>query len=216
MNRIDKIKFSFVQSLTLGRIPLVLIFLAVNLLVNTRQHPFWFNVALGAMILSAATDLFDGYFARRFKMTTRLGAYADPMTDKIFYLTTFPTLVYLAGREQQPFHVRLLLGLAILFLMRDQWVTFLRSIGALHQVDPRANWSGKARTIISFPVICVIYYDLQAPAAWWLQFPRGLVYGLEVISAAINAVSIWVYTLHYWPWVMKEMRITPPPTDRAE
>lgn len=203
----DKLKFCFVQALTLGRIPLILIFLGVNLATDTGRSGFWFNVAFGAMILSAVSDLFDGYFARRFGMATRLGAYADPMTDKIFYLTAFPTLVYLAGREGQAGHARLLLGLAILFLMRDQWVSFLRSIGALHQADARANWSGKARTLISFPVTCAIYYYLQAPRGWALQLPSPLVYGLEIASTAINLVSIWVYTAQYWPCVMKELKL---------
>lgn len=210
MSPSDKLKFTFVQTLTLSRIPLILLFLAINLATDTGRAPLWFAVAFGAMILSAVTDLFDGYFARRFRMTTRLGAYADPMMDKAFYLTAFPTLVYLAGREGQGGHARLLLALAILFLMRDQWVSFLRSVGALHHADARANWSGKARTLISFPVICVIYYFLQAPRAWPLRVPAPLVYSLEVLSAALNFLSIWIYTAQYWPYVMKELCFDPP------
>lgn len=215
MSRRDKLKFLFVQSLTLGRIPLILIFLAVNLATDAAQSAFWFNVAFWAMILSAVTDLFDGYFARRFGMATRLGAYADPMTDKVFYLTAFPTLVHLAGRQGEPLHARLLLGLAILFLMRDQWVSFLRSIGALHAADARANWSGKARTIISFPMICAIYYHLAAPRGWPLQITTPVVYALEVVSLAINFVSIWVYTAQYWPCVMKELSLGAASTRQA-
>ena len=63
--------------------------------------------------------------------------------------------------------------LAILFLLRDQWVSFLRSLGALHNLSAKANWSGKARTLISFPTICVIYYYLQAPPRWGLRFPTS-------------------------------------------
>lgn len=216
MSPTDKLKFTFVQSLTLSRIPLILAFLGINLAIDTGRSALWFSIAFGAMILSALTDLFDGYFARRFRMTTRLGAYADPMMDKAFYLTAFPTLVYLAGREGQPLHARLLLALAILFLMRDQWVSFLRSVGALHHADARANWSGKLRTIISFPTICVIYYYLQAPRAWPLRFPTPLVYGLEILSAALNFLSIWIYTAQYWPYVMQEMRFDSPKHDQKQ
>lgn len=200
-------KFYFVLGLTLVRVPLILVFLAITLLVHTRQSPVWFSIAFAAMILSAVTDLFDGMMARKLKVTSRLGAYADPLTDKIFYLTTFPTLVYLASLQDNLLHTRLLLGLAILFLMRDQWVTFLRSIGALYNVDAKANWSGKARTLISFPVICVVYYYLQAPPSWRIQVPLWVAYSLEVASLVINVISIWVYTGHYWPWIRREMQI---------
>ena len=159
------------------------------------------------MILSAVTDLFDGYFARKFQVTSRLGSYADPMTDKVFYLTTFPTLVYLADRVGQHTHARVLLVLAILFLLRDQWVSFLRSLGALHDLSAKANWSGKARTLISFPTICVIYYYLQAPAALVVRIPAPVVYGLEGLSVAINLISIGVYTGRFWPALRAELRL---------
>ena len=200
-------KFCFVQALTLVRVPLIFIFLAVSVFCGHPVPEFWFLVAFAAMILSAVTDLFDGYFARRFQVTSRLGAYADPMTDKVFYLTTFPTLVYLAERLGQYTHARVLLVLAILFLLRDQWVSFLRSLGALHDLSAKANWSGKARTLISFPTICVIYYYLQAPVDWCLRFPANLVYGLEGLSVAINLISIGVYTARFWPALRAEMRL---------
>jgi len=199
-------KFYFVQALTLVRAPLIFLFLAVSVFCRHPVSEFWFLIAFGAMILSAVTDLFDGYFARKFQVASRLGSYADPMTDKVFYLTTFPTLVYLAAQAGQNTHARALLVLAILFLLRDQWVSFLRSLGALHNLSAKANWSGKARTLISFPTVCVIYYYLQAPPAWGWQVPKTVVYGLEVLSMAINLISIAVYTVHFWPALRAELR----------
>lgn len=197
--------------LTLVRVPLIFVFLAVSVFSPWPLTQGWFIVAFGSMILSAVTDLLDGYFARRLRVTSRLGSYADPMTDKIFYLTTFPTLVYLATRIDQQTHARMLLVLAILFLFRDQWVSFLRSLGAQHNLSASANWSGKARTLISFPTICVVYYFLQAPSHWVPRLPVVLVYGLEWLSMAINLVSILVYTRFYWPAVKAELR--PPSSD---
>jgi CDP-diacylglycerol--glycerol-3-phosphate 3-phosphatidyltransferase len=202
-----RLKFLFVQGLTLVRMPLIFVFLAVSVCCRHPVPESWFIVAFTAMLLSAVTDLLDGYFARRLSVTSRLGSYADPMVDKVFYLTTFPTVVYLADRIGQHRHARVLLVLAILFLLRDQWVSFLRSLGALHNLSARANWSGKARTVISFPTLCVIYYYLQAPAAWFLQFPPALVYALEGLSVAINVISIGVYTAFFWPALRAELRL---------
>lgn len=207
MNKHRKLKFYFVQGLTLIRVPLIFLFLAISLLVGHPLSPPWFVAAFSAMLLSAITDLFDGYFARRFAVTSQLGSYADPMMDKVFYLTTFPTLVYLASRIGQHGHARALLALTILFLLRDQWVSFLRSLGALHALSAKANWSGKLRTIISFPSVCVIYYYLQAPQQWPVQMPAALVYGLEVLSMTINFVSIVVYTRFFLPALRAELRL---------
>jgi cardiolipin synthase (CMP-forming) len=200
-------KFCFVQALTLVRVPLIFLFLAVSVFFGHPLPEFWFVVAFAAMILSAVTDLFDGYFARKFQVTSQLGSYADPMTDKVFYLTTFPTLIYLADRIGQHGHARVLLVLAILFLLRDQWVSFLRSIGALHNLSAKANWSGKARTLISFPTICVIYYYLQAPARWDFLIPEPVLYVMEGLSVAINLISIGVYSGRYWPALRAELRL---------
>jgi CDP-diacylglycerol--glycerol-3-phosphate 3-phosphatidyltransferase len=202
-----RLKFIFVQALTLVRVPLIFLFLAVSVFCGHPLSDPWFVVAFGAMILSAVTDLFDGYFARKFRVASRLGGYADPMMDKVFYLTTFPTLVYLADRMGQHGHARLLLVLAILFLLRDQWVTFLRSLGSLHDISPKANWSGKARTLISFPTICLIYYYLQAPPRWVIQAPAALVYAAEALSMLINFISIAVYSLRFWPALRAELRL---------
>jgi CDP-diacylglycerol--glycerol-3-phosphate 3-phosphatidyltransferase len=205
--RSRRLKFYFVQGLTLARVPLIFLFLGLSVFSGHPVAETSFAVAFGAMILSAVSDLLDGYFARKFQVTSRLGSYADPMVDKVFYLTAFPTLVYLADRVGQHAHARALLLLAILFLLRDQWVSFLRSLGALHSVNAKANWSGKARTAISFPTICAVYYYLQAPASWRALLPSWLVYALEALSVAINLTSIGVYTARYWPVLKAEMRL---------
>src|ERR1017187_6860245 len=103
----------------------------------------------------------------------------QPPRSTLFPYTTLFRSVYLADRIGQHGHARALLVLAILFLLRDQWVSFLRSIGALHNLSAKANWSGKARTLISFPTICVIYYYLQAPARWPMRIPDYVVYRSE-------------------------------------
>ncbi len=214
MNFSRESKYYFVLALTLVRVPLILAFLAISILSGEPLPSRWFVTALTAMILSAVTDLLDGYFARKFGVTSRLGSYLDPMTDKVFYLTTFPVLIYLANRIGQHDHARFLVVLAILFLMRDQWVSFLRSLGALHDVSAKANWSGKARTLISFPTICVIYYYLQVPPGWGLEIPAPVVHGLESLSVVVNLISLVVYTGQFWPTLRAELR--PPPAGNGE
>jgi CDP-diacylglycerol---glycerol-3-phosphate 3-phosphatidyltransferase len=206
MSRSETARFYCVQGLTLLRVPLVLTFLGVAVLGSSPMPAAKFCVALAALLLSALTDLLDGYFARKLGVTSRLGGYLDPLLDKVFYLTAFPALIYLAGRQGENDQARLLLALTVLFLLRDQWVSFLRSLGALHSLNAAANWSGKARTLISFPTICAIYYYLEAPKAKFWQLPAPIILGMEWVSLLINVVSIVVYTRHFLPALRKEMR----------
>jgi CDP-diacylglycerol--glycerol-3-phosphate 3-phosphatidyltransferase len=219
-----KWRLAFVAGLTMVRAPLILVFLLITILWNRPLGDGWFCVAFGAMILSAVTDLLDGWFARKLDVVTRFGGYFDPLVDKIFYLATLPTLVYLAAQAVSDeagqahavsiLHARLLLALTVFFLLRDQWVSFLRSLGAIHGRSGKANWSGKLRTVIAFPTICVIYYYIEAPKDWWLRVPMWVVFGLELLGIAVSLLSLWVYTAAYWPYITHEFTaVDSPPAD---
>ncbi len=199
-------KFWFVQTLTLVRMPLIFLFMLIAVCSPQPPTSSTFATALAAMVLAAVTDLLDGHFARKFQVTSRFGSYADPMVDKVYYLVTLPTLLFLAHRAGQPAQARVLLLLTVIFLLRDQWVSFLRSVGAVHGLSAKANWSGKARTLISFPTICVVYFYLEAPQSSSVHIPIEAVYALELASTAINLISIAVYTRAYWPALRSELK----------
>ena len=157
------LKLAFVTFLTIVRLPLVLLFF-VGAIVHAHIPIGWlFWCTFASLVLSALTDLFDGYYARKFNVVTQFGAHVDPLMDKFFYLASMPLLVYImaihAEGETTPLaNATAMLVLTLVFLARDQWVTFLRSIGAIYQASGKANWSGKLRTALNFPMICVVYY----------------------------------------------------------
>jgi cardiolipin synthase len=74
--------------LTTLRILLIPVF--VTLLVYRRWTP-----ALVVFCLASLTDLLDGYIARHRGRQTRLGAFLDPMADKLLLTSAFVTLTYL-------------------------------------------------------------------------------------------------------------------------
>ena len=52
----------------------------------------WYNRydwALGVLIFAAVTDLLDGVLARRLNQKTQLGAYLDPIADKLLLSSSF-------------------------------------------------------------------------------------------------------------------------------
>lgn len=51
------------------------------------------QVSAWIFVLASATDVLDGYIARRFKLTTRWGQVMDPLADKLMQITVIISLV---------------------------------------------------------------------------------------------------------------------------
>lgn len=66
----------------LSMIRLLMIPVTVAFIINDRL--LW---GLAVFILAELTDLVDGYIARRFNMITKLGAWLDPLADKLMAIS---------------------------------------------------------------------------------------------------------------------------------
>ena len=119
------------------------------------------GVRLGVLAAAAATDLLDGWLARRLG-PSRLGAWMDPVADKVFMLTAFAVLA-LSG-ALGPFEVA---GL----LLRDVLAPagYLASV-ALHRPFkvPPARVGGKAVTVGQTLTLFAWLFDSSflRPLAW--------------------------------------------------
>src|SRR4029078_6360181 len=73
---------------------------AIPLVVVFFYLPFkWADPAAGLLFAVAGIpDSLDGYFARKMKQTSRLGAFLDPVADKLIVAVA---LVLLVRQEQQ-------------------------------------------------------------------------------------------------------------------
>jgi len=201
----DKAKRWIVNALTFGRVPFVVLFMVLAIFHAYMPHAWWLAVtAAGSLVVASLTDLFDGKLARKWNVVSKFGAMADPLMDKVFYLVVFPTLLWLLGRQpDEAVHALVMLVFTVLYILRDQWVTFLRSVGSLFNADCGANWMGKFRTAASFPAACVIYVY----ASLHLFFlPQALIFAIEALLIIINIWSIIVYTQQYLPYLKKALR----------
>src|ERR1700729_2907032 len=54
-------------------------------------------LALGIFLAAAATDLLDGYLARRWRQITTIGTLLDPIADKMLVSAALIALVQVAG-----------------------------------------------------------------------------------------------------------------------
>jgi cardiolipin synthase len=137
-----------------------------------------YDVALGILILAGLTDGLDGLLARSLNQKTALGAYLDPIADKLLLSSSFLVLA-LEGKIRW--------WLATLVLSRD--VLLLTSAAVIlvvvgYRPFPPSVF-GKLTTALQILLVFVVV--LLAVTNWpWLQFVRidlgYLVAGFTVFS----------------------------------
>lgn len=206
----------FVNALTLSRVPLIFGFMIGAVVAHHVKSP-WTALAAGIlMFLAGISDLFDGKLARRWKVVSKFGKLADPLMDKVFFIVSFPTLLWLIGAQgESRVHLAVMLVFTVLYILRDQWVTFLRAVASTYHADVSAMWLGKVRTALSFPAAGYIYSYLAfhsllphvfSNPTVCAQVDSGIlwsVYAVEAFLIALNVYSCAVYTKVYWPYMVR-------------
>jgi cardiolipin synthase len=155
--------------LSLSRLPLGWVFWVA--LGPTPRHGI---LALGVMGLAAATDVLDGYLARRSGADAAgTGSWLDPICDKLFVGTVLaalhvergvplPLLAIIVTREL------LQLPLAVVYRLSHTIRSWLR-------YDFRASFLGKAATVAQFLAIAALVVGVPAVALAWLAFALGVI-----------------------------------------
>ena len=105
-------------------------------LILTRDRNAAYIAAV-VFFAAAATDGLDGYLARRYESTTRLGQWLDPLADKL--LISAPVIT-LTAQDRFP------LWAAIIIVLREVAVSLLRAwLGTQGRSMPASDW-GKVKT----------------------------------------------------------------------
>ena len=202
-------KSLFVNALTLSRVPLIFVYLVFAILGNFSESYVYPLVAVLAGAAAGISDFFDGMLARRWCVVSDFGKMADPLMDKVYFIVAFPSLVWLAAvQDESAAHAVTLLVFTILWILRDQWVTFLRAIASLYHANVAAMWLGKVRTALSFPCVGFIYVYLAFHRFWSASLVKMGLYACFVIEGMLillNLYSFVVYTKSYFPYVRRAM-----------
>jgi phosphatidylglycerophosphate synthase len=122
------------------RLPLAAVFL--------QEDPLYRAIAIA---LAMATDFLDGFYARRYQQTSKLGTLLDPITDKLFVYVALSVLFV---------EDRLGVWEGLAFLCRDFSVFlfsfYLLLTGRLTTYRPGSIWSGKIATALQFPMLIAL------------------------------------------------------------
>ncbi len=183
------------NSLTVLRIFFVPL-LVVVLLTRQPNFDFWglpihFEV-WGVLILlgAAATDVMDGYIARKRREITTLGILLDPIADKLLISAAFISLVQMGLVPA---------WMVVIIIGREFIVMGLREIASVEGLVIPASPLGKMKMVLQVLAGCAVILTAKHIALK----PLGTVLlWLVVVSAVISA-------LHYFQmfWSQIDMRV---------
>lgn len=186
--------------LTLVRILVIPIFVVVFYLPFSGAH----LVASIIFACACITDWLDGYLARSLKLSTRLGAFLDPVADKLIVSIA---LVMIVGEPQFQYvsapnsivtipSAALVIPAAII-VSREIIVSALREwmaeIGKRTSVA--VSWLGKVKTVVQMLALIVLIYC--GPATNFMTIFIG--YLLIYIAAILTIWSMVIYLKAAWP-----------------
>ena len=152
---------------------------AWRLLEHDVDGAFWL------FVIAAITDLLDGNLARWLNQRSVLGAWLDPIADKVMLLTT---LSMLALTELLP------MWLLYVVVVRDLIILagaegYRRLTGKL---DVRPTISGKIATFMEFVLVSWVLADIALDLGWdWSIEPLALITALAVGGSGVRYVWLW-------------------------
>ena len=140
-------------------------------------------LALAIFLSAAATDLLDGYLARRWKQVTTIGTLLDPIADKLLISAALISLV----------QVRVLPAwMAILIVGREFAVSGLRQIAAAEGYTIKASDLGKTKMLSQVVAVSCMLLAVRHPA---MHLPGMIAMWVVVVFAMLSAVS---YFRKFW------------------
>lgn len=124
-------------------------------LYSVKQQYGW---TIAVLLLSGATDIIDGWIARRFDMMSDVGKVLDPIADK---LTQGIVLLCLVAEFPQ-MAVLLIVLLLKETIMGISGLVVIKKTGVVYG----AQWHGKLTTVLLYLTLCIhiLWHDIP-PAA---------------------------------------------------
>jgi cardiolipin synthase len=149
------------NQLTLLRI----VFVPVFVILLVYRQVGW---ALMIFVLAGITDVLDGIIARRFGQKTTIGAYLDPIADKLLMTSS----VVILSLPQMGFANAIPGWLMILMISRDVFIFIFALVTVLiagFRVFPPSTY-GKASTVLQvLTIFAVLFCNWRGPVVPELQ-----------------------------------------------
>lgn len=133
--------------LTIGRILITPLFI----ILLFYDHPYAKSWALFIFVTAMLTDIFDGYYARKYNLVTDYGRFLDPLADKVMVLSA---LISFAVMDVIPF------WMVSLIIFRDVFVTGLRMAMSSKNKIMVTSKIAKRKTLSQVLIIIFILFNI--------------------------------------------------------
>ena len=181
--------------LTLSRIPILFGIVGLLYLPFTGAS----TLAFVLFVLGALTDWADGYVARKQGLVSNFGKLMDALTDKVFMVGLFISLLAIGVLPAW------CLPLLLLILSREFLITGLRLVAASSGIILAAEKSGKHKTVTQ--IVAAIFLLLavavrqdfpQALPTWMGDTLHGGGMIFFVLATVLTVSSGTQYLVKYW------------------
>lgn len=169
-------------------VPVFMVFVSMGQYGTADFDTTWYLVAGVVFAAASFTDFLDGYLARKWKMVTDFGKFADPLADKL--LTTVAFLYMMRDGVCSP------VVLAII-LAREFAVSGLRMVAASAKDGKviAANMWGKVKTVMQMLTIVFYFFTaaLAGPDAVGTvsSVANWLCWGVAAVTAISGIKYLW-------------------------
>jgi len=163
---------------------IVLVPFIMLLVLAGPRHRYAYAVAAGLFAFAAATDFVDGYLARRWRLTTTLGAFLDTTADKLLVSGVMIALVAVG---------RVSVWIAVIVIGREFLILGLRGVVAAAGTPfPPSVW-GKLKANVQFAGIVLAIVRYPHPAG-----PLFVDQWVMLAAAAVTVASAVEYLVRFW------------------
>lgn len=138
--------------MTIPNLITILRFLLVPAVVLGMLNMRW-DWAFAGFLVAGISDGVDGFIARRFNQQSKLGAYLDPMADKVLLVSVFVVMGFIG---------ELPLWLVVTMVSRDALIicAVLLSTVMAHPVEMKPLYVSKANTAAQIVLAAVVLGEL--------------------------------------------------------
>lgn len=138
----------------------------------------------GLFVFAVATDVVDGYIARRYNLITQLGRILDPFVDKFITLGVFLFLLPIPQSGVTPWMVVIVWG-------REMLITSLRGFLEQRGADFSASASGKLKMFLQCVAITASLLSMDPGFASWSIAGISFVTLRDGLLWLMVAVTVW-------------------------
>jgi CDP-diacylglycerol--glycerol-3-phosphate 3-phosphatidyltransferase len=177
---------------------------AIPMVVIVFMLPGYWSKPIAAVIFTLAglTDWLDGYLARKLNLTSRFGAFLDPVADKLMVSTALVLILWAAPQHNDgmwiPHHDMILTICAAVIIGREIVISALREWMA--EIGERSAVAvtgiAKLKTIFQMVGVGAMLYTYPI---FGILPAYGIGFLLVVAASVLTLWSMMIYLQAAWP-----------------